>query len=78
MQSLFYVYVYLPTTCALFLINQVRDEYRTDFDGGRGGYGMIVKQKLEIPETFGQKNVSNDKNNHHHKTLLLDKEATKE
>merc|ERR1711971_1284247 len=32
---------------------QVRDEYRTDFDGGRGGYGMIVKQKLEIPETFG-------------------------
>lgn len=32
---------------------QVRDEYRTDFDGGRGGYGMIVKQKLEIPESFG-------------------------
>merc|ERR1712165_294244 len=32
---------------------QVRDEYRTDFDGGRGGYGQIVKQKLEIPDTFG-------------------------
>ena len=37
----------------IFPQNQVRDEYRTDFDGGRGGYGMIVKQKLEIPETFG-------------------------
>jgi len=24
---------------------QVRDEYRTDFDEGRGGYGVIVKQK---------------------------------
>ena len=29
---------------------QVRDEYRTDYDGGRGGYGMIMKQKLEIPD----------------------------
>ena len=38
---------------AFYLFFQVRDEYRTDFDGGRGGYGMIVKQKLEIPETFG-------------------------
>ena len=26
---------------------QVRDEYRTDFDSGRGGYGQIVKTKLE-------------------------------
>jgi len=24
---------------------QVRDEYRTDYDEGRGGYGIIVKQK---------------------------------
>jgi len=24
---------------------QVRDEYRTDFDDGRGGYGVIMKQK---------------------------------
>jgi len=24
---------------------QVRDEYRTDFDEGRGGYGVTVKQK---------------------------------
>ena len=24
---------------------QVRDEYRTDYDEGRGGYGVIVKQK---------------------------------
>ena len=27
---------------------QVRDEYRTDYDAGRGGYGMIVKQKLDL------------------------------
>ncbi|KAF2359044.1 RNA recognition motif domain [Trinorchestia longiramus] len=25
---------------------QVRDEYRTDYDSGRGGYGKIVQQKL--------------------------------
>lgn len=25
---------------------QVRDEYRQDYDGGRGGYGRIVLQKL--------------------------------
>ena len=31
---------------------QVRDEYRTDFDAGRGGYGQIVQQKLEIPNSF--------------------------
>jgi len=24
---------------------QVRDEYRTDYDDGRGGYGVIMKQK---------------------------------
>ena len=30
--------------------SEVRDEYRTDYDGGRGGYGMIMKQKLEIPD----------------------------
>ena len=29
---------------------QVRDEYRTDYDAGRGGYGMIMKQKLELPD----------------------------
>ena len=29
---------------------QVRDEYRTDYDAGRGGYGQIMKQKLELPE----------------------------
>lgn len=27
---------------------QVRDEYRTDWDAGRGGYGNIVKQELAI------------------------------
>ena len=31
---------------------QVRDEYRTDYDAGRGGYGQIVKQKLELPGSF--------------------------
>ncbi|XP_059081058.1 nuclear cap-binding protein subunit 2-like [Tigriopus californicus] len=27
---------------------QVRDEYRTDFDSGRGGYGQIMQQKLQL------------------------------
>ena len=27
-------------------VAQVRDEYRTDFDEGRGGYGNIVKAQL--------------------------------
>lgn len=31
---------------------QVRDEYRTDFDSGRGGYGKIVQQKLETPDSL--------------------------
>ncbi len=26
---------------------QVRDEYRMDYDGGRGGFGTILKQELE-------------------------------
>ena len=25
---------------------QVRDEYRTDYDAGRGGYGTVVKQEM--------------------------------
>ena len=29
---------------------QVRDEYRTDFDSGRGGYGKIVQQKLDVAD----------------------------
>ncbi|XP_048520614.1 nuclear cap-binding protein subunit 2 isoform X2 [Dendroctonus ponderosae] len=30
---------------------QVRDEYRTDYDMGRGGYGKLIQQKLgtEVP-----------------------------
>ena len=32
------------------IVLQVRDEYRTDFDSGRGGYGKIVQQKLETPD----------------------------
>lgn len=30
---------------------QVRDEYRTDYDGGRGGYGKIIAQKI-TPNTM--------------------------
>ncbi|KAI5635355.1 RNA recognition motif domain-containing protein [Phthorimaea operculella] len=30
---------------------QVRDEYRTDYDGGRGGYGKIIAQKI-VPNTL--------------------------
>ncbi|XP_035215175.1 nuclear cap-binding protein subunit 2-like [Stegodyphus dumicola] len=29
---------------------QVRDEYRTDYDVGRGGYGKIVQQKIGTVE----------------------------
>jgi len=25
---------------------QVRDEYRTDYDAGRGGYGKLLSQKI--------------------------------
>lgn len=32
-----------------FFSIQVRDEYRTDFDGGRGGYGEIIQQKVSTP-----------------------------
>ena len=32
------------------IVLKVRDEYRTDFDSGRGGYGKIVQQKLETPD----------------------------
>ncbi|GFY63998.1 nuclear cap-binding protein subunit 2 [Trichonephila inaurata madagascariensis] len=31
---------------------QVRDEYRTDYDVGRGGYGKIVQQKMGSTETL--------------------------
>nr|ADD24223.1 Nuclear cap-binding protein subunit 2 [Lepeophtheirus salmonis] len=31
---------------------QVRDEYRTDYDTGRGGYGQLLRQKFDVPE-FG-------------------------
>ncbi|GAQ87496.1 RNA recognition motif domain containing protein [Klebsormidium nitens] len=32
---------------------QVRDEYRTDYDPGRGGYGKLVQHNLEILEHQG-------------------------
>ncbi|XP_048439929.1 nuclear cap-binding protein subunit 2 isoform X1 [Pyrus x bretschneideri] len=31
---------------------QVRDEYRTDYDPGRGGYGKLVQQELEAQRTL--------------------------
>lgn len=35
-----------------YMLNfQVRDEYRTDYDGGRGGYGKIIAQKI-TPNTL--------------------------
>ena len=39
------IYLRLPSfgSCG---VAQVRDEYRTDWDAGRGGYGNIVKQEL--------------------------------
>lgn len=27
------------------ICQQVRDEYRQDYDEGRGGYGVIIKQR---------------------------------
>lgn len=30
-----------------FFVFQVRDEYRSDFDSGRGGYGKIIQQKVQ-------------------------------
>ena len=35
-------------TLELLLLLQVRDEYRTDYDNGRGGYGNIMRSELEI------------------------------
>eukprot|EP00270_Netrium_digitus_P021947 TRINITY_DN9650_c0_g2_i1.p1 TRINITY_DN9650_c0_g2~~TRINITY_DN9650_c0_g2_i1.p1 ORF type:complete len:287 (-),score=74.75 TRINITY_DN9650_c0_g2_i1:103-963(-) len=32
---------------------QVRDEYRTDYDPGRGGYGKLVKKELNTQSRFG-------------------------
>eukprot|EP00271_Cylindrocystis_brebissonii_P013095 TRINITY_DN32688_c0_g1_i1.p1 TRINITY_DN32688_c0_g1~~TRINITY_DN32688_c0_g1_i1.p1 ORF type:complete len:300 (+),score=76.82 TRINITY_DN32688_c0_g1_i1:359-1258(+) len=32
---------------------QVRDEYRTDYDPGRGGYGKLVQTELEL-QRFGE------------------------
>lgn len=30
---------------------QVRDEYRTDFDEGRGGYGQIIATKIKTKDS---------------------------
>ena len=30
---------------------QVRDEHRTDYDQGRGGYGMLMWQEIEQRQT---------------------------
>jgi len=39
---------------------QVRDEYRTDFDDGRGGYGIIMKQKSTFRSTPAASTASTD------------------
>lgn len=47
-----HIYALFVTSFSL-LFFKVRDEYRTDYDAGRGGYGKIVQQKivpLESPE----------------------------
>lgn len=31
---------------------QVRDEYRTDYDAGRGGYGKLYQEKNKMDENF--------------------------
>ena len=36
---------FIDVTSYLALL-QVRDEYRSDFDSGRGGYGKIIQQKV--------------------------------
>lgn len=41
---------FMLTETVLFYL-QVRDEYRTDYDGGRGGYGKIIAQKI-TPNTL--------------------------
>ena len=43
----------LPNTYYMFNIEQVRDEYRTDYDSGRGGYGKIVAGKITTKQGTG-------------------------
>mmetsp|Transcript_39661 Transcript_39661/g.55073 ORF Transcript_39661/g.55073 Transcript_39661/m.55073 type:complete len:215 (-) Transcript_39661:146-790(-) len=39
---------------------QVRDEYRTDYDDGRGGYGKIVQRELETQQMIIQASAEGD------------------
>lgn len=32
-------------TCVVVAVPQVRDEYRTDYDVGRGGFGKIIQMQ---------------------------------
>jgi hypothetical protein len=36
---------------------QVRDEYRIDYDQGRGGYGKVVQQELAFQGMQGMQQV---------------------
>lgn len=38
---------YTHSACCLLLTQQVRDEYRMDYDSGRGGYGNILQKEME-------------------------------
>lgn len=54
-----YVYVSVYIVSINFLSVQVRDEYRTDYDEGRGGYGksaIRMFEKLGHPEYSGARN----------------------
>jgi ribosomal protein L17 len=41
--------ILLKVVCIVYL--KVRDEYRTDYDEGRGGYGKIIQTKIRTKDT---------------------------
>lgn len=43
----------VPNSFLTLSDSQVRDEYRTDYDPGRGGYGKLVQHNLEMLEHQG-------------------------
>ena len=38
---------------------QVRDEYRTDFDDGRGGFGKLAQQRNMSDDSFNAEAYTN-------------------
>ena len=41
-----------PERMNTFISSQVRDEYRMDYDAGRGGYGTILQQELAARQSM--------------------------